>query len=133
MGEFAEYYDDPADIGGMEWGHDFACKAVVYYSGFVTRIYFSRFPGRQILDKIKKFGGTWNDRERYWSIDADKWPRVRQDVLQWAQDGTRMIEGSLFGELSREHYEWLNPWILERGLSKVIPPSEVVPLGGLDE
>jgi len=113
----------------MLWNppHDFKNKAVVVFTGFVVRVYLSRYPGPRLLDQIKKLGGTWDREEEFWYLDAVEYPKLKSALLDWASNGIRFVTGDLLAPLEEHHREWLNPF---KDNPQYIAPSEIEEMWG---
>jgi len=105
MGMWADYFGGDCDFYPEP---EPKSRVAVVQAGFVTYIYFSKFPGRELLDHLKKHGAVWDPDEKRWSVDSSRWKDVQEEVLHWAYDGLRTrFDGELFEPLDKQTRKWL--------------------------
>lgn len=130
MGEYAEMYDDYNPFDSM-WrvGYDpDKPRVFVLIGDFTATIYFSFYPGSNLLTKIKKLGGVYDPKAKSWMIGLDYYKTIRPDLMRWGIEGFRVRKAdSDFEQPTKSELEWLN-WYSNK--PDVIAPSEFSEKGG---
>ena len=125
MGEYAEMYDDC--VGCHYWDDSRydpeKPRVLVLVGDFMATIYFSFYPGKAMITRIKAVKGVYDTKMKSWMIAKDRLKLVRQDLIAWGDDGTRFRKASSDVELpTKEELDWLNEYARD---PRLIAPSEV--------